>query len=727
MALHKVFIKSINEIRKFVPYDENYINQMSIIRNHEQYESIFLYEDKHIEYYNTHTNKKGNNTLAGIEDVYTDKVVFDFDSKHDKQKALDDARTLVSRLQAFIESKTAIRCYYSGDKGYHVEVQFNPEQYISQPEFEAIINFYAGDLDTFDSKIKDPQRVFRFPLSQNKTTRKYKIPIGIDDFMNAEITHDNISAVAELKTLEDKELVISTIASFGTVDVPTQFREAITKIKEKKTTTLKEVIVSQEKPDMTRYNRELTPAKYALSLGFFDEGERNEAGMILAATYKYKGYTKHQAYGLIKCAVAYRNERLGLGELDEEVKSKIWYENIEQVFSETWKGATYSDTTNELLQKTIQKYELENYYNPTTNVEVLEIAQVGDLFLRFADDIDNSLIKTGIQEIDDNLLLTSSMMVGILGAPSSGKTSFVLNMLEHQSVNGISSFIMSSDMAPQLLYASLLRRYCRKSFKETLDTIKKVKMVNWPKDMKDAWDKVQENFKNVGMCFKSGPTIEDCRQQVDAYEQKTGNAVRAFAMDYLEKMLSKYSDPTASTGYNAARLADFTRDKNMTTLLLLQTQKAAGDPSDELLSMRNIKGASVIEQDCRVVLTTWRAGFNPDVKGFNKDDKYASFAVVKNNMGSTGRYDLHVDPYSGLYRSLTDEELAEFENVKIRTAERKLNKIRTKNGMGAANSTGQPVRFVAKSTTEVKTAPTENNNVTLFTKKPESSPAKSVF
>lgn len=726
MTLYKVFIQSIHEVRKFIPYDETYINEMSKIRNHEQYESVFLYQDKHIEYYKTHTNKSGNNTLAGIDDVFTDKVVFDFDCRENKQEALDSARKLVSRLQQFIESKTAIRCYYSGDKGYHVEVQFNKDQYISQPEFEAIIKFFAGDLPHFDKSVKDPQRVFRFPLSRNKTTKKYKIPIGVDVFMDTAWTHDAISEIsAGLERSQDiKDEAISTIAAFGTIDIPVQFREAVEKVKEKKTTTLKEVIVSQEKPDMSRYNRELTPAKYALSLGFFDEGERNEAGMILAATYKYKGYTKHQAYGLVKCAVQYRNERLGLDEIDEETKSRIWNENIEVVFADTWKGATYSDSTNPLLQKTIETYQLENYYNPTANMEVLEIDQVGDLFLRFADDIDNSLIKTGIDEIDTNLLLTSSMMVGILGAPSSGKTAFALNALEYQSMNGINSFIMSSDMAPQLLYASLLRRYCKKSFKEILDTIKKVARANWPKDMQLAWDQVQENFKNVGMCFKSGPTIEDARNQVDAYEQKTGKPVKLFVMDYLEKMLSKYSDPTASTGYNAARTADFTRDKNMTTLLLLQTQKAAGDPSDELLSMRNIKGASVIEQDCRVVVTTWRTGFNPDVKGFNPDDRFASFAVVKNNMGTTGRYDLHVDPKSGRYRSLTDEELIEFENVKLKTAERKMNRLRAKSGLGQTNSSGQPARFVAKST--VSAAPSEPNNA-LFTKKPEQAPTKQVF
>lgn len=731
MALYKVFIKAKDEVRNFATYNDDYFKEMLTLKKHSQYDSIFIYEDKHIEYYKTHFNKKGNNTLSGITDVNTDKLVFDFDSEDSPQKALDDARELVARLQQFITAKTAIRCYFSGSKGYHIEVYFKENQFISQKQFESLIKYYASDLETFDPKVKDHQRVFRFPLSRHEKTGKFKIPIAIDYFTDTTYNHEFISGVAS-DVAFNKELLdeaILTQASYGRIEFPEQFQFALEDLSKNEETTLNKELASLEAPDMSKYNKELTPAKYALSTGFFEEGERNEACMILAATYKFKNYTDRQAYEMIKLAVNYRNERLGLHKVDEEGKRELWETIIGTVYSPTWNGATYSDSTNALLQTTIARYSLEKYYNPTASAEVMQISEVGDLFLKFANEIDNNLIKTGISELDENVLLTSSMMVGILGAPSSGKTAFTLNTLEHQSKNGISSFFMSSDMAPQLLYASLLRRYCKKSFKEILDIVKKVSKSKWPKEMQDAWDIVQENFKNVGLCFKSGPTVEDIRQQVDAFEQQSGNPVRFFAMDYLEKMLSKYSDPTASTGYNAARVADFTRDKNVTTFLLLQTQKAAGDPSDELLSMRNIKGASVIEQDCRVVLTTWRPGFNPDVKGFNPDDKFASFAVVKNNMGTTGRFDFHVDPKSGLYRSLNDEELPEFDEVKRKAAERKLTKLRTKaglvtpasqNGGNYNNNARQPVKFVAKSTSGVETSE-------VFTKKPTKEPEQKLF
>jgi replicative DNA helicase len=381
---------------------------------------------------------------------------------------------------------------------------------------------------------------------------------------------------------------------------------------------------------------------------------------------------------MIKIAVNRRNARLGLPRLDEAEKKELYRTVIDSVYGPTWQGATYSDANDPLLLKTIERYKLERFYE-TISSDVLDISDVGDIFLKFIDEIDNNTIKTGIPELDENVLLTSSMMVGILGAPSSGKTGFAVNTLEHQSLNNIHSFFMSSDMAPPLFYASAMRRYCRLPFKALVDLCKNllkqnVPRENWTPEVKMAWEKVQENFKNVGLCFRSGPSIEDIRTNIDAYEQRKGVAVKFFVMDYLEKMQSKFSDPTASTGYNAARLADLTRDKSLNTFLLLQTQKAAGDPSSPLTSMRNIKGASVIEQDCRVVLTTWREGFNPDIKGKNLDDRYQSFACVKNNMGNTGRFDFYIDPDSGLFRTLGEEELVDFERVKQDNINRKIAK-----------------------------------------------------
>lgn len=688
--LYKVLVPTVGSPRSFVPYNDTFYADRIKPLQTSMYESIFIYEDRHKDIL---TKTK---SLSGITDVVTDKVVFDFDSK-DGEVALEDARTLVARLMTvFGDNKNVIRCFFSGSKGYHIEVHFDKE-YITRKEFEAIITKFAGDLTTFDPRVKDEQRLFRFPLSKHEKTKAFKIPIIVDHFTDLGVGHADCLIEA---TKLNMEFINAALASYTTVKIPEQFKN----IKPLIDAVVAEPIVD-EMPNMEYKPKHLTAAKYVLSLGFFDEGERNEACNILAATFRFLNFTKDQAYELVKLAVNSRNARLGLGKLDRAGKNEIYTKNIDFIYGPSWTGATYSDSSNTLLIKTINKYKLESYYS-IINSDVVTISEMADKFCKFADEIDSCIIKIGVPEIDDNLLLTSSMMVGILGAPSSGKTAFALNTLEHQSVNNINSFFVSADMSNHLLFASLMRRHCKMDFKVLLDATKNTKYASWSKEHRDAWDLVIANLKNVGYSFNSGPSVVDIKNKLEDHEQKTGSAVKFLVVDYLEKLTCNYTDPTAASGYNASRLSDLTRDRDLTTFLLLQTQKASGDPSSELLSMRNIKGASVIEQDSRVVITTWRVGFNPDVKGKNHDDKYASFAVVKNNMGTTGRYDLHVD--SGMYRSLNDEELVDFQRVKQDSINRRIAKAnggqmpqQRGNGPMPQGGTSGPVRFIPKNKGEL--------------------------
>jgi len=124
-------------------------------------------------------------------------------------------------------------------------------------------------------------------------------------------------------------------------------------------------------------------------------------------------------------------------------------------------------------------------------------------------------------------------------------------------------------------------------------------------------------------------------------------------VDYLEKVRGPYSDATANSGYVASRLSDLASTYDIAIMILLQPQKSAGDPSEELLSMRKVKGASVIEQDLRLIMTLWRPGFNPKN---SSNDKYASIAIVKNNMGPVTQIDFGWDGLKGKFSELSGQE-----------------------------------------------------------------------
>jgi replicative DNA helicase len=125
------------------------------------------------------------------------------------------------------------------------------------------------------------------------------------------------------------------------------------------------------------------------------------------------------------------------------------------------------------------------------------------------------------------------------------------------------------------------------------------------------------------------------------------------------------------------QLKDMATEMEVCIILLLQTQKhSTPDISDPLLSMKQIKGSSAIEQNCSVVLTLWREGYNPD---FVEDDKYISFALVKNRFGSLWKGDFSWEPVKGQIGSLSEEERDEFEQFKKRKNDKRMADIKEKN------------------------------------------------
>lgn len=244
-------------------------------------------------------------------------------------------------------------------------------------------------------------------------------------------------------------------------------------------------------------------------------------------------------------------------------------------------------------------------------------------------------------------------------------TSVILDILKYTSMNGEDSMFYSLDMTDELVYTRLVQNETGLDSEEIFEYHKNDKIA---RKVEQAGEAIHKKFSNVKICSRSGSTVEDIERDLKNYEEKTGRKVRLLVVDYLEKIKGKYSDPTATSGLVASQLNDLARTHNVCVVLLLQPQKSAGDPSEPLLTMRKIKGASVIEQDCRVIMTLWRPGFNPEDSDY---DEFACIAVVKNNMGRLGRYDFHWNGVRGKIRELTPHEAKELKALEKRKADEK--------------------------------------------------------
>lgn len=627
--LYRVFHKGLSGTRKLYPADDNYIDAaLELIKQNPEadyYESIYVYNDKHLK------QLEETKTLAGIQDVKTNRIVFDFDSKNDIELAQRQASELVERLILSIPEE-AIRIFSSGSKGYHIEVHLN--QYVSRKEFEAIVDHYAGDFSSFDQKIKDQQRLFRFPLTRHQASKRFKIPLSV-----AQLKTLNTEQIQKLSLRNDKDEFYDLLANYLVIDIPEDFKEACVVKPE-----LENKLEVSDKPSLTNRPKHLTPAKYVLQEGFFEEGERNEACMILASTYKYLGYNQEHTYNIIKATLRLRTERLGLPEYD---KSELWNTIVKPVYSPTWKGGTFTEEDG-LLKRTIERYDLKNAV--TTDVTLVDVGMLSGAFMDFATNIDANTIKLGIEEIDSKVRITTSSLVAWLAAPSAGKSSVAFGILNTLSNSNERAIFLSMDMSIPQVYQRLIQRHTGHNEDIIMKNFKEGRSA----EIENYTSIINSQYKNVRMCFRSGLTPSHVRELTLDHQKVHGMLPRLVIIDYLECMsVEGISDSTQSKARIATELKGIANELGICIILLVQPRMMAGGPAGELNSYTDIKGSSVIGEAAAQVFTMSRPGFSPKNPD---DDNYVTINVVKNRMGRLSSTDLHWNGLTGHIRSLSGEE-----------------------------------------------------------------------
>ena len=282
---------------QLLPITENIWNKISS-NEVDYYTSIFRYNQTHYDYW------KKNNTVSGIKDVVTSKILFDFDNAKEPELARQDAITLVTRLLAAGIKQDNIQVAFSGAKGFSVEVdsteRFTPE------EFKNITFSLASDLKNFDTVVNDPNRIIRVVGTKHPKSGLYKFPLTVNQLSEFDIPMIKELA-ANIENIDE-----SVMATWGEESI---LPESITKMratvkKEKKTETMNHDL------DMSIRPKWMIESKFALQQGFFEEGERNTACLILAATYKNQGFPKGIVYRMLKGTLELRAERLGLDGYD---------------------------------------------------------------------------------------------------------------------------------------------------------------------------------------------------------------------------------------------------------------------------------------------------------------------------------------------------------------------------------------------------------------------------
>lgn len=599
----------------------------------EYYTSIYKYGENH------HQQFLKTGSVKGIFDLVIDRLVFDFDGKLNKETpapelALSDTIEVCNRLLSFGIEEKDLRIAFSGACGFHVEVYL--EEDLTESEFKLITRNIANGLNSFDSKICNPSRIFRVVGSVNLKTGLYKVPLTFSQLKSLSISEIQEKAKS-LHNVKKEDF------NWEVIKLPESIKK-LTEVKEKKVVNLMDL--GELNIDFTKKVKGWSNCKWALTQGVgVKPGDRHEQLLCIAATARALNYTSEQAFYLAKNAMKLGVKRYG----GEKCEDGDIGRDVNSVYAESWLGGTFScrDGKTQWLTDfchSLGKNKCKHNEDESCFIEMDDFAHK---FTDFAVNIDKNTLKLGVPPIDEKVMITTSMLVGLLGAPSTGKTTLLLNFLEQSNKDKIESVFFSMDMGLPLVYLRLIQKHFGIQKDQVFDMF-----LNDPSRVQNIIQTIKDKYTKTKFSFKTGLTVEGMKNAVLDHQDRTGNKVKLIGVDYLECISGEFSDATANTALIANQLKDIANDLDVCVMLLLQTQKQSGDPSDSLLSMRNVKGSSVVEQACSVILSMSRPGFSPLTP---ENDIFTTISTVKDRMGSLMSIDCGWNGLTGSIYALPDE------------------------------------------------------------------------
>jgi len=569
------------------------------------YVSLYKYNQKHKEQF------EQSHSVAGITDTQTNQLLWDFDDDN-FDVVRKDAIELVSRLKNHGISESEINIFFSGNKGLHIQV--NLESDIMPDEFKSITRYLAEDLSSYDSSVSNPSRILRLTYTKHQESGLYKIPLTYRQLTN--VSESVIRKLASKKhKIENNEL--------RKVNLPLTL-SSIPKAKVKL-----ELVKEQELSHGLDLDYRIKPKwlshwKYALLNGYFPPGTRNDTLMILAATYKAQGMPETVTYHALKGALELQCKRF---EEEKFPKEELYNNVVKQVYSASWQGGTYSEDN--FPQK------LKNYLNelglPKSDVTILEEQLIQSIdegfkdFVGYAEEIDKHTMSFGLPVLDNKLKIRKGHLIGLLSSPGTGKTSLAVTILNNTSLLGINSFFASYDMYKNNVMQKLIQRHTGLSESRIYSYFvnKDEKKINEFKTV------LEDNYKNVSFCFKSGQSIDELKNSIKLQEEKIGKTISLVVVDYLELIQTKSSDPTASSMEAAQGLREIANEGRV-VLMLLQPNKMSSKPNEPIESYNSAKGSSSIAQASTAIITMHRPGLSSN---FPEDDRFLGINCVKNRNG----------------------------------------------------------------------------------------------
>jgi AAA domain len=153
----------------------------------------------HVEH---NAQQEGSQSVKGYRGVAkADFVPLDYDDEHDQNRALEDVRRSLRMWEAKYDlPMDAVRIFFSGNKGFHLEI---PEELCGgiraskdiARNLKTLAAQLREDAQSLDADIYDTVRLWRTPNTRHGKTRLYKVPISTEELFT--LTLEEIRELAK--------------------------------------------------------------------------------------------------------------------------------------------------------------------------------------------------------------------------------------------------------------------------------------------------------------------------------------------------------------------------------------------------------------------------------------------------------------------------------------------------------------------------------------------------
>lgn len=625
------------------------------------YRSLFYYPEEILK----HVADK--NTVSGYNGpVAATSLVWDFDNA-DPELARIDALTLVNRLiTEYGVEEEEVGVFYSGKKGYNVEISTKGISGIDGVLNENIPLYVkkmcltiGKELQTLDKGIFQVNRLFRVPGTlhnkesdvDGKSVRLFKTsltPIFLLQNNTDVIKRYSIQIHPPEKFNDVKDTTkLSELAATVIKNVENATRDVIS------LPVLNQVGLSDENACPTRTK----VCQWRIQQGDYTEGRNN--ALLRAAVHeresgKPREVTKFTLMGILEMMNARDPKKAKLDPISESEIDTLVRQAYERDFSFGCNDVILGDS---LCSK--KCYLAPAKFNES-KIEVVTMLEAYDRSVGFFKNYYDNIVPTGFKTLDEKMPLFLGTLNLIVAPPGVGKTSAMLNIISAASKVDMPTLFFSMDMGESLVVQRAAPIFLASRSDERILSGKEF-MQSFVRNDAVIMEKAREAFKqiseNVLISSERKMTVKDIESEIDKRQKMWGRPIKLVIVDYVQLLKSEKEGYHNDT-YNAEALAGLAKKRNLCIIGLSQTTRSSRSNDNELFSA---KGSGAWEEQASTQINLFRPFKDTDHTDY---DQFISFRMLKNRMGSTEKIDLYFDGASGIVRDLTTNEIGQLQALR---------------------------------------------------------------